>query len=117
MGQEQLQADALLGRARIARTAGIVQPTLVADADGMFVITAGMCPLLVEGATRVNHAIARNVVVIANVGKAPGTVVATAVVHGVTTGGACGTTMNYYQVYAPVLLVLAAVKNGVAQKN
>ena len=90
----------------------LVQPTLVADADGMFVITAGMRPLLVERATRVNHAIARNVVVIANVGKAPGTVVTTAVVHGVTTGGACGTTMNYYQVYAAVLLVLAAVKDG-----
>ena len=95
----------------------LVQPTLVADADGIFVITAGMCPLLVEGATRVNHAIARNVVVITNVGKAPGTMVTTAVVHGVTTGGACGTTMNYYQVYAAVLLVLAAVKDGVAQKN
>ena len=93
----------------------LIQPTLVADADGMFVITAGMRPLLVEGATRVNHAIARNVVVITNVGKAPGTVVATAVVHGVTTGGACGTTMNYYQVYAAVLLVLAAVKDGAAQ--
>ena len=90
----------------------LIQPTLVTDADGIFVITAGMRPLLVERATRVNHAIARNVVVITNVGKAPGTVVATAVVHGVTTGSACGTTMNYYQVYAPVLLVLTAVKNG-----
>ena len=56
-----------------------------------------------------NHPVAGDVVVIADVGKATGTVVTTAVVHGVTLRGAGGTTMNHNQVDATVVLVLAAV--------
>ena len=56
-----------------------------------------------------NDSVAGDVVVIADGGKATGTVVTTAVVHGVTLGGAGGTTMNHNQVDVPVVLVLAAV--------
>ena len=56
-----------------------------------------------------NHPVAGDVVVIADVGKATGTVVTTAVVHGVTLRGAGGTTMNHDQVDVTVVLVLAAV--------
>ena len=56
-----------------------------------------------------NDSVTGDVVVIADVGKATGTMVTTAVVHGVTLRGASGTTMNYDQVDATVVLVLAAV--------
>ena len=68
-----------------------------------------MCPLHVERAATMNDSVAGNVVVIADVGKATGTVVTTTVVHGVTLRGAGGTTMNHNQVDVPVVLVLAAV--------
>ena len=71
--------------------------------------TRGMCPHLVEGTPGMNHAVAGDVVVIADVGKATGTMVTTAVVHGVTLRGAGGTTMNHNQIDATVVLVLAAV--------
>ena len=61
-----------------------------------------------------NDSVAGDVVVIADVGKATGTVVTTAVVHGVTLRGTGGTTMNHDQVDATVVLVLAAVYNSVA---
>ena len=61
-----------------------------------------------------NDSVAGDVVVIADVGKATGTVVTTAVVHGVTLRGTGGTTMNHNQVDATVVLVLAAVYNSVA---
>ena len=63
-----------------------------------------------------NHPVAGDVVVITDVGKATGTVVTTAVVHGVTLRGAGGTTMNHNQVDAAVVLVLAAVQNRVAHR-
>ena len=68
-----------------------------------------MCPLYVERAATMNDSVAGDVVVIADVGKATGTVVTTAVVHGVTLRGAGGTTMNYNQVDATEVLVLTAV--------
>ena len=55
-----------------------------------------------------NHAVAGDLVVIADVSKATGTMVTTAVVHGVALRGAGGTTMYHYQVDAAVVLVLAA---------
>ena len=68
-----------------------------------------MCPLHVERAATMNDSVTGDVVVIADVGKATGTVVTTAVVHGVPLRGAGGTTMNHDQVDVPVVLVLAAV--------
>ncbi len=74
----------------------------------MFVVPGGMCPHLVEGTPGMNHAVAGDVVVITDVGKATGTMVTTAVVHGVTLRGTGGTTMDHDQVDAAVVLVLAA---------
>ena len=97
------------------RSAGITRPptdvetTLIADADGVAVVAGGMCPYLIERATGMNYTVASNVVVITDVGKATGTMVTTAVVHGVTLRGAGSTTMNHNQVDATVVLVLAAV--------
>ena len=64
---------------------------------------------LIEGTPGMNHPVASDVVVIADVGKATGTMVTTAVVHGVTLRGTGGTTMNHYQIDATVVLILAAV--------
>mgnify|MGYP003515412111 CR=1 FL=1 len=85
----------------ITRPSSDVETTLVADADRVAVITGGMCPLHVERAATMNDSVAGDVVVIADVGKATGTVVTTAVVHGVTLRGAGGTTMNHNQVVRP----------------
>ena len=95
--KEAVQAGALLRCPRIGRAAIVVQSAFVADADGIAVEAAGMRPHLAEGAPRVDLSVACNVVVVADVGKAPVTVVATAVVHGVSTVGAGGTTMDYNQ--------------------
>ena len=45
-----------------------------------------------------NHSVAGDVVVIADVGKATGTMVTTAVVHGVTLRGTGGTTVYHNQI-------------------
>ena len=68
-----------------------------------------MCPLHVERTATMNHSVAGDVVVIADVGKATGTMVTTTVVHGVTLRGAGRTTMYHDQVDATVVLVLAAM--------
>ena len=60
-----------------------------------------------------NYPIASDVVVITDVDKATGTMVTTAVVHGVTLRGTGGTTMNHNQVDATVVLVLATGQDGV----
>ena len=56
-----------------------------------------------------NHSVASDVVMIADIGKVTGTMVTTEVVHGVTLRGAGGTTMNHNQVDEAVLLVLATM--------
>ena len=95
--------------AGIGRPPADVETTLVTDADGVAVVAGGMCPHLIERATGMNYSVASDVVVITDVGKATGTVVTTAVVHGVTLRGAGGTTMYHNQVYTAVVLVLATV--------
>ena len=60
-----------------------------------------------------NYPIASDVVVITDVDKATGTMVTTAVVHGVTLSGTGGTTMNHNQIDSTVVLVLAAGQDGV----
>ena len=67
-----------------------------------------MRPNLIERSAGMNHPVAGDVVVIADIGKATGTMVTTAVVHGIALRGAGGTTMNHNQVDATVVLVLAA---------
>ena len=61
-----------------------------------------------------NDTVASDVVVITDVGKATGTMVTTAVVHGVTLRGAGGTTMNHDQVDATVVLVLRTMQYSVS---
>ena len=91
-----------------------VQSSFVADADGVRVITRGMCAHHVERATLMNYPVASDVVVIANVGKTTDTMVTTAVVHGVTLRGTGGTTMYHNQVDATEILILAAGQDGIA---
>ena len=91
--QKFLQGILLLRCAGIARPAPDVQATFITDADAVGIVTGGMCPYDIKGATGMNHPVASDVVVIIDVGKATGTVVTTAVVHGVTLRGAGGTTM------------------------
>ena len=86
-----------------------IESAFVADADAVGIVARGVCTHRLERSTTMNHPVARDVVVIADVGKATGTMVTTAVVHGVTLRGTGGTTMNHYQIDATVVLVLAAV--------
>ena len=112
--QQTLEGKLLFGSTGVGRLAMSIQAAFVADADAVTVVAFGMRPLGVERASTVNHAVAGDVVVVADVGKATGTMVTTAVVHGVTLRGAGGTTMDHNQVDAAVVLVLAAMKDGVA---
>ena len=106
--QEFLQGFFLLLRTSIGRPSSDIQPPFVTDTDAVGIIPGGMCPYGIEGTPRMNHPVAGDVVVIADVGKATGTMVTTAVVHGVTLRGTGGTTMDHNQVDAAVVLVLAA---------
>ena len=101
-----MQSIFLLGSSGIGRPPTDVESSFVTDADAMGIIACSMCPHLIEGTTTMNHSVAGDVVVIADVGKATGTVVTTAVVHGVTLRGTGGTTINHYQVDTAVVLVL-----------
>ena len=98
----------MLGCAGVGRPSADVESAFVADADGVSVVASGVCPLGVERSAGMNHPVASDVVVIADVGIATGTMVTTAVVHGVTLRGTGGTTMYHNQVDATVVLVLAA---------
>ena len=104
--QEFLQGILLPCGTGITRPPADVQASFVADADAMGIVAGGMCPHLIERTPGMNHPIAGDVVVIADVGEATGTMVTTAVVHGVTLRGAGGTTMYHYQVDAAVVLIL-----------
>ena len=107
--EEFLQGLLLLGCPRICRPTANIQSAFVANADAVAVVPHGMSTLRVEGTTRMHYPVACDVVVVADVGKAPVTVVATAVVHGIATGDAGGTTMYHNQVDGAVLLVLATM--------
>ena len=107
--QQFLQGFLLLGCPCIGRGTLGIQSAFVADTDGTAVVPLGVGPLRVEGPAGMHYPVARDVVVVANVGKAPVSVVATAVVHGIATGDAGGTTMYHYQVDGAVLLVLATM--------
>ena len=107
---EELLQRGHLGRcAGVSRPAADVETALVADADAAAIEARSMGTLGVEGTARMHYPVACDVVVVADVGKAPVTVVATAVVHGVATGDAGGTTMYHDEIDGAVLLVLAAV--------
>ena len=90
----------------ITRPSSDIQTPFVTDADAVGIVASGMCPYGLKGTPGMNHPVASDVVVIADVGKATGTMVTTAVVHGVTLRGTGGTTMNHDQVDATVVLVL-----------
>ena len=107
--QQFLQGFLLLGCPCIGRGTLGIQSAFVADTDGTAVVPLGMGTLRVEGPASMHYPVAGDVVVVADVGKAPVTVVATAVVHGITTGATGGTTMYHYQFDGAVLLVLATM--------
>ena len=107
--QQFLQSFLLLGCTRIGRGTLGIQSAFVADTDGTAVVPLGVGSLRVEGPAGMHYPVASDVVVVADVGKAPVTVVATAVVHGIATGDAGGTTMYHNQVDGAVLLVLATM--------
>ena len=107
--QQLVKRILLLRCAGIGRPSADVQTSFVTDADAVLVVACGVCPYGVEGTPGMNRPVAGDVVVIADVGKATGTVVTTAVFHGITPGGAGGTTVNHYQADATVVLVPAAV--------
>ena len=113
---QAMQSFLLFRCTGIFRPIASIESAFVADADAVGIVTRGMCAHRIEGTPGMNHTVAGDVVVIADVGKATGTVVTTAVVHGVTLRGTGGTTMNHYQIDATVVLVLAAVQDGIAHK-
>ena len=106
--QQSLERFFLCQGTGIGRPSTDVQTSFVTDTDGIAVVSGGVCAHLIELSPTMNHPVLRDVVVIADVGKATGTMVATAVVHSVSLRGAGGTTMYHYQVDAAVVLVLTA---------
>ena len=107
--EKLLQGLLLLGRPCIGRPTANIQSAFVADTDAVSVVPHSVGTLRVEGTARMHYPVARDVVVVADVGKATGTMVTTAVVHGIATGDAGGTTMYHNQVDGAVLLVLATM--------
>ena len=81
----------------------------VADADGTAVVPRGVCPLLVEGTTGMNHTVACDVVMIPYGGKASGPVTGYDSFQWEGTVATRRTAMNHNQVYLTVILILAAV--------
>ena len=105
--QQSLERFFLLQSSGILRTVTGIQSAFVADADAVGIVARGMRSNLIERSAGMNYPVARDVVVIAEIGEATGTMVTTAVIHGVTLRGTSSTTMNHNQVDATVVLVLA----------
>ena len=104
--QQSVQRVLLLRGAGVGRPSADVEAALVADTYRVSVVALGMCSLGVKRTPCMNHPVAGDVVVVADVGKAPVTMVTTTVVHGIATGTTCGTTVYHHQVDAAVVLVL-----------
>ena len=111
-----MQCVTLCGRAGVGGSTVGQQSAFVAYTDGMLIVSCSMRPHLVEGASAVYVAVACDVVVIADSGESAGLMPCDNVIQGgrgVATGGAA---MHYYQVDAPVVLVLAAGEYGTAHE-
>ncbi len=114
--QQGIEGTTLRLRARVGRGARRGETPFVADADAVAVEPLGMSPLLMERTAGMDRAVARDVIVIADVGKAAGQVVAPAVFQRVGTVAAGGAAMQHNQVDEPVVLILAAREDGHAHR-
>lgn len=107
LAQQGNQGYFLFHRTGVGRTALLVQASFVAHADAVFVETAGMGTDVVHGAADVGDSIASDVEMIADVGESA--LLHMAAAEGfyrkaaVRTGGG---TMDHYQAYAAIVLVL-----------
>ena len=92
------------------------EAAFVADADAVLVEPFCMCSLLIERTTGVHHAVTSDVEMIADIGKAAGQMVATAIFQRIVAVAACGTAMNHYQIDEPVVLILTTREDGHAHR-
>ena len=83
-----------------------IQTALVAHPDGATVIPRGMCPLLMEGTTGMNHAVTGHIVMVADGGEPSCLVTGNHGFQGERPVAARGAAMDDNQVYPPVVLVL-----------
>ncbi len=103
---EQVEQGALLGAgAGVCGTSRLVQPPLVADADAVVVPPGGMRPDLVGGAAAVDVALARDVEMVADVGKASCLVRSAQGLHREVAVVARRAAMDHQEAHLPVILV------------
>jgi len=114
--EQGAEGGALRLGACVGRMAVGGEAALVADADAVLVEPLGMCPFLMERTAGMDHAVAGDVEVVADVGKAAGQVVAAAVFQRVGMVAAGGAAMQHNQVDEPVVLILAAREDGHAHR-
>ena len=106
---EQIEERTLLGvGAGVGRPALLVQTAFVADADAVVVPAGGMGTDVVDGTAAVHLAIAGDVEVVADVGKATLQVAAAQGFDREVDIAARGTAMDYQEANLPVVLVEAA---------
>lgn len=106
---EQVEQRALL---RVCTGIGghtiLIEPALITDADALVVPTGGMSANLMDGAANMHFAIAGDVKMISDAGKAPCQMTAAKCFHGEVTVATRSTAMNYQEVHLPVVLIETA---------
>ena len=114
--QQAVQRVTLCGGTGVGGSAVGQQAAFVAHTDGMLVVSCGVCPHLVEGASAVYISVTCDVVVVADGGESAGLMPCDDVIQGGRGVATRGAAMHYYQVDAPVVLVLAAGEYGTAHE-
>ena len=92
----------------------VLEATFVAHPNGVSVVSRRMRPLLVERAAGVHIPVACNVIVVAYGGESAGLMPCDNGLQGCRGVAPGSTAMHHYQFYAPVVLVLATVQDGLA---
>lgn len=95
-------------RARIGGTSFFGESTFVADADALVVPAGGVGAYLMHGAADVHLAVAGDVEMIADVGKAAGEMAAAQGGERKVAIATCGAAMNYQEADLPIVLVETA---------
>lgn len=114
--QQGIEGGALCIGTRVGRSARRGESPFVADADAVAIESLDMRSLLMERTTGMYHPVARDVVVITDVGKTASFVVAPTIFQCIGTVATRGAAMQYDQVDESVVLVLAARENRHAHR-
>lgn len=106
---QQVEQGTTLGvGSGIGRLIVLIQPALITDSNTLIVPAGRMRADLVDRAAAVNHAIAGDVEMIADIGEAAGDVIGSQRLDRIVAVVAGGATVDYQEVYLPVILVETA---------